>query len=87
MTGLAIYVAGECQWCDKARQLATEVREEFPDVKVSVIDLDSEEAQARIFTTPAYLLDGRVTFVGNPRREDLWERLNNERQQPQATKD
>ena len=75
MTKLAIYVTDDCWSCAESRRIATEVREEFPEIEVALIDLNSGTAPAEVFAAPTYLLDGQVIFLGNPRREDLWQRL------------
>lgn len=80
MTRLTICVTEECWSCDESRRIATEVQESFPDVEVVLVDLDSEQVPTEVFAAPTYLLDGQVIFLGNPRREDLWQRLSRRQQ-------
>lgn len=80
MTRLTICVTEACWSCDEARRIAAEVRELFPGVEVVLVDLDSQQAPEQVFAAPTYLLDDQVIFLGNPRREDLWQRLSTQRQ-------
>lgn len=82
MTRLTIWVTEEGRSCEESRRIAAEVRESFPEVEVVLVDLDSEQAPARVFAAPTYLLDDQVIFLGNPQREDLWQRLIRKRQRP-----
>lgn len=82
MTQLAIYVTDDCRSCDESRRIAAKVREAFPGIEVALIDVNSGTAPAEVFAAPTYLLDGQVIFLGNPRRQDLWQRLTMRRHQP-----
>jgi hypothetical protein len=69
---LEIVVAPWCPTCAWARALAEEVRAGFPDLEVTVVELDGRQAPPPgVVATPTYLLDGVVISLGNPRRQDL----------------
>jgi hypothetical protein len=69
---LDIGVAPGCHGCDEARAIACGMRARFPDVAVSLIELDGRRSPpANVVATPTYLLDGRVVSLGNPTAEQL----------------
>ncbi len=70
---LDIYVARHCFGCDEALRLAGEIRQSFAGLQVKVTVLDEIMAgnQPDIPATPAYFLNGRLIFLGNPRLEEL----------------
>lgn len=74
---LQIYVSKHCENCDHARQVARELRDSYPPLRVEVIELEAayEQKEAEIpdavFATPTYLLDGRVWSLGNPSPEKI----------------
>ena len=74
---LQIYIARHCANCDLARDLAREIARALPDVQIEIIDLEEAGAQRPdvVFATPTYVLDGRVAWLGNPRRHELFQRL------------
>ena len=73
---LQIVVAPSCPGGDVARRLAQEAARRFPAVQVELIELDGQrEPPEGVVATPTYLLNGRVTWLGNPYPEDLFHRL------------
>ena len=74
-TRLGIYVAPRCYGCEEARRLAGEAAARFPDVDVRVIDLADGPPPESVVAVPAYLMNGAVISLGNPRPEDLFARL------------
>lgn len=74
---LQIVVAGRCLGCDEAQLLYDKVRDAFPHLAVQLLNLDETGVALPdgVFAVPAYLLDGRVIFSGNPRAEELFKRL------------
>ena len=80
MSELAIYVTDECWTCDESRRIAAEARQKFPDVDVALVDMNEGPVPQQVFAAPTYLLDGKVIFLGNPRRGDLWQRLSADEQ-------
>ncbi len=65
---LQIVVDGGCSLCDRAWALADRARIQFPALRVEMVNLahlGTVRPEAAI-AVPAYLLDGRVIFLGNP---------------------
>lgn len=65
---LDIYVAQHCHNCAYAREVAEEIRQNYPHVQLRVIDIGTttEPIPEAVFATPTYLLNGRVWSLGNP---------------------
>lgn len=77
MPRLDVYVTEHCFGCPRARRLAQAAAERFPTVAVRVVDLE-HEPQARpegLVAVPTYMLDGCIVALGNPRRGELFRRL------------
>jgi thiol-disulfide isomerase/thioredoxin len=70
---LTVYVDEYCPGCVKARQTASFIEQEYPDVQVRVIDVseDSELVPNEVFATPTYMLDNRIVSLGNPGPDDI----------------
>lgn len=75
MNRLEIYVTDNCWACEESHRIARRVREEYADVEVKLVDLDSEDKPTQVFAVPTYVLNGRVIFLGNPSLEQLGEKL------------
>ncbi len=78
---LDIYVAPACFGCDRARELATQVRGwQLPHVTVRLCDLGDPDTDRpdSVFAVPTYMLDGRVISLGNPEESWLWQLLTSE---------
>lgn len=74
---IMIYVAQHCGTCEYSYQVAEEIRREFPQVQVHIVDLEqtTEVIPEVVFATPTYLLNGRVWSLGNPSPEQVEETL------------
>lgn len=74
---LRILIAGHCFGCEEAERLFHEIRNLMPHLSVELLDLDAEGAipPEGVVAVPAYVLDGRTIFLGNPRIEELLEKL------------
>lgn len=70
---LEIYIERGCENCNAAKLIADRVREQMPEVQLSLIDLVREPHRRPkdVFAVPTYLLDGEILSLGNPRLEDL----------------
>ncbi|MEP7199121.1 MAG: thioredoxin family protein [Chloroflexota bacterium] len=70
---LQVYVSEYCVGCVEAARLAREMAQQFPSVRVEVIDVQALEVVLpdNVFATPTYLWDGAVYSLGNPTREAL----------------
>ena len=74
---LEVYISAHCFGCAEALRLAEAAARQFPGLAVRVIDLE-REPNARpngLVAVPTYLLDGQVVALGNPRQQDLFQRL------------
>ncbi len=74
---VAIYVAPHCGNCQYAYVIAEQIRTEFPQVELRIVDLAAgeEEIPESVFATPTYLLNGRVWSLGNPSHQQVREKL------------
>ena len=72
-----IYVADHCAICDYTYEVATNIRRDFPDVELEIIDMAVPQRPIPevVFATPTYLLNGQVWSLGNPSPEDVHIRL------------
>ena len=70
---LAIYIAPHCGNCDYALTVAAQIRQDYPDVSLRVVDVSiaEERVPEAVFATPTYLLNGRVWSLGNPSQEKI----------------
>lgn len=75
MVKLQVYINEDCWSCDESRKIVAEIAPQFPDVKIELLDLNSEEQPDFVFAVPTYVLNGRIISLGNPYREDLRRRL------------
>ena len=74
---VVIYVAPHCANCQYAYKIAEQIRTEFPQVGLRIVDLSAgnEEIPESVFATPTYLLNGRVWSLGNPSHQQVTEKL------------
>ncbi len=70
---LAIYVTEHCFNCEYAREVAAAIRQNFPHVRLRIVDIAAPGADVPevVFATPTYLLNGRVWSLGNPSDEQI----------------
>jgi hypothetical protein len=73
---LRIFVREECSGCGEARRIAAWVEQDFPQLRVELIDVDDPQALVpdAVFATPTYMLNGHVISLGNPSPDqvDRW---------------
>lgn len=74
---IAIYIAQHCRNCAYAYEVAAEIRRQFPQAQVRLIDManSGEPIPEAVFATPTYLLNGRVWSLGNPSPAQVYETL------------
>lgn len=72
-----IYVADHCGICDYTYEVAANIRQDFPEVALEIIDMAAPHRPIPevVFATPTYLLNGQVWSLGNPSPEDVRTRL------------
>lgn len=75
MTALQIYITENCWSCEEAVRIIADVAPRFPDVTFSMLDLETNDHPEEVFAVPTYVLNGKVTYLGNPTREQLIEKL------------
>ena len=70
---LDIYVTSHCGGCIYAREVADDIRRRYPDVSVTLIDMETTAATIpdEVFATPTYVLDGQIWSLGNPSDEKI----------------
>ena len=77
-TTLHIYVSKNCWSCRETRKIADEMRVEYPEVGVKLVERESTpDWPESIIATPAYTLNGKLISLGNPTRERLRDLLSN----------
>ncbi len=73
---LQVYVKYGCKTCDRARQIAQLVDDEFPKVSVEIVDMGTPEAQRDdVFAVPTFVLEDHVLSLGNPQEGELREEI------------
>lgn len=77
MSRLQIYITEGCIGCQWAMSMAEAVQNLYPDLEVEVIDIaDTTEAlPEEVIAVPAYVLNGRLIFLGNPHLDELHQTL------------
>jgi hypothetical protein len=74
---LDVYVVKHCFGYEEALRLAGEIKQNLSglQVKVTVLDEMTEGNLPNIPATPSYFLNGRLLFLGNPRLEELVDKI------------
>lgn len=75
MATLKVYVDASCWSCAESRRIVAEMRPQFPQVVIELVDLTGAKLPEHVFAVPTYELDGRVISLGNPYRHDLTRQL------------
>lgn len=80
MTKLDVYVRDNCWSCEEAQNIVTDMRKQFPDIDIALLDISPDEWPNEVFAVPTYMLNGKVISLGNPTREGLQTKLESARQ-------
>lgn len=74
---LCVYISADCMSCREAALMMAEIAQRFPQLATAIINLDEPEAERpdNVFAVPTYVLDGKVLFLGNPYREQMFAKL------------
>lgn len=74
---LEVLIVPHCFGCERAAHLTAEAQARFPGLAVRLVDLERFRAPlpAGVVAVPAYILNGRVLFTGNPTAEALHQAL------------
>ena len=81
---LEIYVEKGCLACRRSLSLAAAVRDRFPQVRLSVVDMSSGGGEYRhlVTATPTFVLNGSAFSLGNPSGAELERAILDLLQQP-----
>ena len=65
---LKVYVRDDCPGCVEAQQVAVQVEQDFPQLKVEIINMADPQVivPEAVFATPTYMLNNRIVSLGNP---------------------
>ena len=65
---LKIFVTEHCFGCVETLRIAAEIAQDYPHLRVEVIDLNAPEVivPEAVFATPTYMLNNRIVSLGNP---------------------
>jgi hypothetical protein len=74
---LRIYAAAHCPTYERTSLLIDFLQRRLPVSCIQVINLDAGNVEIPdyVFCTPTYVWEDRVIFLGNPSKEELVERL------------
>jgi predicted thioredoxin/glutaredoxin len=74
---LVVYVSSHCDNCAESHRLVGLAAEQYPEVRVRVVDLDVDPSAIPeyIVAVPTYVIDGRVIALGNPDTDELMAHL------------
>ena len=69
---LQVFVKTDCDICSRARQLAHQADEQFPNLVVDIVEMNETELERDdVFAVPTFVLEGRVLSLGNPQESEL----------------
>lgn len=65
---LKIFIRDNCPGCVEAHQVAVRVEQNFPQLKVEIINMADPHVivPEAVFATPTYMLNNRIVSLGNP---------------------
>lgn len=75
MIALDIYITDNCWSCEESVRIVEAVSPLFPNVKISLLNLRENDPPEEVFAVPTYIINGKVTFLGNPTRQQLIKKL------------
>ena len=78
MNRLSIYVTAGCSSCRRAREIASSLEGVYPGVRVDVVEtetLSEGSLPESVVAFPAYLLNGTLISLGNPKPATIREQL------------
>lgn len=70
---LKIFVTQDCPTCVESHIIARQIRQDYPDLSVEIIDVADKHAVVpeTIFATPTFMLNNRVVSLGNPKLNEV----------------
>jgi len=65
---LRVFVAEHCPNCEEACSIAAQIKQNYSDVEVEVIDIAKTQAVVpeKVFAIPTFMLNERIISLGNP---------------------
>ena len=76
MLKLDVYISNDCWSCEETERIVSDVSAKIPEVAVEFIDMEKAASKPEnVFAVPTYLLNGRVISLGNPTREELYQKI------------
>lgn len=74
---LQVFFDSNCSTATFTQELITSVRILRPELSIEVVDINKSEVRKpdSVYAIPAYLLNSKMIFLGNPTRKALIERL------------
>jgi alkyl hydroperoxide reductase subunit AhpF len=75
MVKLEVYIAAECWSCQETERIVADMRSQFPEIAIEMLDSATIVMPENVFAVPTYVLNGRVISLGNPTRESLSRQL------------
>ena len=78
MVKLQVYITNNCWSCEESRRIVAEFQPQFPAINMELLDINVTPRPDNVFAIPTYVLNGRVIYMGNPRRDQLKEKLEQE---------
>ena len=77
MVKLDVYIADDCWSCEETQRIVAHIAAIMPQVNISTFNLSDEntERPAEVFATPTYVINDRVTYLGNPTQAELRQKL------------
>lgn len=75
MVKLQVYVSKDCWTCAESRRIVADIKPQFPQIAVEMLDVAVVEQPEEVFAIPTFVLNGRIISLGNPHRADLRQKL------------
>ncbi len=75
MVKLQVYVSEDCWTCAESRRIVADIKPQFPQIAVEMLDVAIVEQPEEVFAIPTFVLNGRIISLGNPYRADLCQKL------------
>lgn len=74
MIKVEILTAPGCVHCEEAKKIIYKVKNEFPNIKVEIIDVTENYEVAQkymLMTAPGIAINGKLEFIGVPEEDRL----------------
>ncbi|MEM7331920.1 MAG: thioredoxin family protein [Chloroflexota bacterium] len=76
MIKLDVYITHDCWSCEESERIVQDVSAKIPEVDVEFFDMEKTVNKPdNVFAVPTYLLNGKVISLGNPTREELYQKI------------